>query len=44
MTYIDYEYYASLYGDSAMEETVFSRFSYDACRRLDNETTGADGV
>lgn len=42
--YIDYEYYKSLYGDAAIDETSFNRFLYDVCRTLDNETTGVDGV
>lgn len=44
MTYINYEYYKSLYGDSSVDETTFNRLSYEVCRKLDNETTGVDGV
>lgn len=44
MAYVDYEYYKSLYGDGAVEETVFNRISYDACRKIDRITTGVDEV
>lgn len=39
--YIDHKYYTSLYGEIA--ETDFNRLAFDACRVLDNHTTGADG-
>lgn len=39
--YIDYEFYTSLYDD--MTEQNFNRLAWDACRKLDNYTTGADG-
>lgn len=44
MTYIDYEYYKSLYGDKAIPEADFNRLSWDACRKLDIATTGIDNV
>lgn len=42
--YVDYEYYKSLYGDKAVEEADFNRLLWDACRKVDVETTGIDGV
>lgn len=39
--YIDYSYYTSLYGE--ISEQDFNRLVFDACRILDNLTTGADG-
>ena len=44
MAYVNYEYYRSLYAESEIEETVFNRLSYDACRRIDRITTGVDEV
>lgn len=44
MTYVDYEYYKTLYGDKSVEKINFDRLSYDASRKIDNETTGVDGV
>ena len=40
--YIQYEEYTSLY--DPIDEKLFNRFSYDACRYLDRLTTGVDGV
>ena len=40
--YITYEEYTALY--DTIEEKVFNRISYDACKCLDRHTTGADGV
>lgn len=42
MAYIDLEYYTSLYGEIFIKD--FERLSWDACRKLDAETTGIDGV
>lgn len=42
MAYIDHAYYTALYGD--IPESDFNRLSWDACRVLDNHTTGADGM
>lgn len=39
--YMDYEFYTSLYGEIA--EADFNRLAFDACRVLDDHTTGADG-
>lgn len=35
MSYVDYEYYKSIYGEDSMLETDFNRFSWEACRRVD---------
>ena len=40
--YITYEEYTALY--DSIEEKVFNRICYDACKCLDRHTTGADGV
>jgi hypothetical protein len=42
MAYFDIEFYRQNYGD--IDEKAFNRLSFDACRKLDNHTTGADGV
>lgn len=42
MTYFDIGFYKSVYGN--IDEVAFSRLSYDACRLIDNHTTGADRV
>ena len=44
MAYVDYAYYQSLYGDSAIPEADFNRLSGKACRLVDVLTTGIDGV
>lgn len=44
MAYVEYEYYKSLYGDKAISETDFERLSWEACKKVDNETSGVDGV
>ena len=44
MAYIDYEYYKSLYGEKAIQETDFNRFLWDAEREIDKATSGVDGV
>ena len=40
--YIQYEAYTSLY--DPINQKLFNRLSYDACRYLDRLTTGVDGV
>lgn len=42
--YVDYDYYKALYGTNAVEESVFNRFSWDACKKIDYYTTGVDNV
>ena len=42
MSYIDIAYYKELYGE--IEERLFNRLSFDACRKIDQHTTGVDGV
>lgn len=42
MAYIDYEYYCSLY--DGIDEKTFNRLEWEARKRLDNETTGVDGI
>lgn len=44
MGYVDYEFYKSLYGEKAIQEADFNRLSWEACRKLDNATTGIDNV
>ena len=44
MSYIDYEFYTSLYDENAIPKEVFERLSWDACRRMDMLTTGIDNV
>ena len=38
MSYVDYEYYKSIYGENSMPETDFNRLSWEACRRIDTLT------
>lgn len=40
--YITYDEYTALYDH--IEEKLFNRLVYDACRQMDRLTTGADGV
>lgn len=40
--YITYDEYSKLY--DPMEEKVFNRLCYDACRVMDIHTTGIDGI
>ena len=42
--YVNYEYYKSLYGEKAIQETDFNRFLWDAEREIDKATSGVDGV
>lgn len=42
--YVDYEYFSSLYGEQALSEEVFNRFSWEACKVVDHHTAGVDGV
>lgn len=44
MVYIDYDDFKALYGDNAIPEIDFNRLSWDACKKLDNATTGVDNV
>lgn len=41
---VDYAYYTSLYGTEEMPVGTFARLSWDACKKVHNATTGADGV
>lgn len=34
-SYVDYEYYKSIYGKDAISESDFMRLSWEACRRID---------
>lgn len=43
MTYIDYPFHTSLYGDD-ISEADFNRLSWESRRKLDVATTGIDGV
>lgn len=40
--YILYSDYTALYGD--IEESTFNRLGYEACRMMDDHTTGIDGI
>lgn len=40
--YILYSDYTALHGD--IEETTFNRLAFEACRMMDNHTTGIDGI
>lgn len=42
MAYVYYSYYQSLYGENSIPEADFKRLSWDASRKLDIATTGAD--
>lgn len=42
--YVDYEFYKKLYGSDAVLETEFNRFSWDASKKIEHYTTGADGI
>ena len=42
--YVDYEFYKKLYGSDAVSESEFNRFSWDASKKIEHYTTGADGV
>lgn len=44
MAYIDYEYYKNLFGEKAIPEPDFNRLVWDSCKKIDNATTGVDGV
>ena len=44
MTYIDYEYYKSLFGEKTIPEADFNRLVWDSCKKIDNATTGVDNV
>ena len=44
MAYIDYEYYKNLTGENSVSELDFNRLVFDACRKIDVMTTGADSV
>lgn len=43
-SYIDYEYYKSLYGDNGISEMDFNRLQFDAEREIDKATSGIDNV
>lgn len=42
--YITYEQYTALYGTDALTEAEFNRFGFIAQRKVDDMTTGVDGV
>lgn len=44
MTYVDFEYYKTLYGNKSIPEADFNRLSWDASKKIERYTTGADGV
>ena len=42
--YVDYEFYKKLYGSDAVSESEFNRFSWDASKKIEHYTIGADGI
>lgn len=42
--YVDYKYYKAIYDSDAVSESEFNRFSWDASKKIEHYTTGADGV
>lgn len=44
MAYTDYAFYTSLHTNPALAEADFNRLLWEACRKLDVETTGIDGI
>lgn len=44
MAYVNYEYYSELYGDNAVSESDFNRLLWECEKRVNNLTTGVDGV
>ena len=42
--YVDYEFYKKLYGPDVVSEPEFNRFSWEASKKIEHYTTGADGV
>ena len=44
MAYVDYEYYKTLYNEPEISETDFKRYAFEACKKVDRHTTGADGI
>lgn len=42
--YVDYEFYKKLYGSDVIPETDFNRLSWDASKKIEHYTTGADGI
>lgn len=39
-SYVDYEFYKSLYGEGAIPESGFNRLLWEACKRVDSLTFG----
>lgn len=44
MIYVDFEYYNKLYGEDAAKESEYNKFAWEACKKVDAYTMGADGV
>lgn len=44
MAYVDYAYYKGLYGEESIDESTFNRLCWEACRKVDNMTSGVDDV
>lgn len=40
LSYVDYEFYKSIYGENAISETEFNRLSWEAQKRVDSLTFG----
>lgn len=44
MAYVDYDFYKNLYGEKAISDSDFNRLLWECEKRVDNLTTGVDGV
>ena len=42
--YVDYEFYKKIYGSDTVLDSEFNRFSWDASKKIEYYTTGADGI
>lgn len=44
MSYVDYAYYKTIYGEKTIAESEFNRLLWDAEKEIDKATSGVDGV
>lgn len=44
MAYVDYDFYKNLYGEKAIPDSDFNRLLWECEKRVENLTTGVDGV
>lgn len=42
--YAEFDTFKSLYGDNALAEKDYNRLAWEACRLIDNLTSGVDGI